>query len=142
MRVIRFMASITLVALSLHLAVAGELDDAVMAGDQAQVRVLLAKGAKVNDEMDINGSPLHLAAAYGVPGIAGDLIAAGANIEAEGDPAGAHPLHVAADSGNTEVVLLLLDHGAKVDARDRQQRTPLMLACRSARVNAAETLLD
>jgi len=37
---------------------------------------------------------------------------------------------------------LLLDHGAKVDARDREERTPLMLACRSGHVEAATILLD
>jgi ankyrin repeat protein len=81
---------------------------------------------------------LHLAAAYGFAGIVKDLLAAGANIEAEGDPAGVHPLHVAADAGKADVLKLLLDHGAKVDARDREERTPLMLACRSGNDEAAD----
>jgi ankyrin repeat protein len=61
------------------------------------------RGVQVNDPMDINGSPLHLAAAYGSAGIVKDLLAAGANIEAEDYPAGVHPLHVAADAGKADV---------------------------------------
>src|SRR5689334_11846052 len=109
-------------------AKAGELEDAIMAGNQARVETLLERGVQVNNRMDINGSPLHLAAAYGFVGIVKDLLAAGANLEAEDDPAGVHPLHVAADAGKADVLKLLLDHGAKVDARDREERTPLKMA--------------
>jgi hypothetical protein len=55
--------------LPLQFANAGELEDAIVAGDQAQVEALLARGVQANDPMDINGSPLHLAAAYGFAGI-------------------------------------------------------------------------
>jgi len=75
-----------------------------MSGNRTKVEALLARGVNVNDSTDINGSPLLLVAAYGYVEIAKDLIAAGANIEAEGDPAGEHPLHVSADAGNTRIV--------------------------------------
>jgi hypothetical protein len=44
-----------------------------MAGNQAQVEALLARGAQVNDAIDINGSPLHLAAAYSFAGIVKEI---------------------------------------------------------------------
>ena len=38
------------------------------------------------------------------------------------------PLHIAIQQGNTEIVQLLLDKGAKVNAKDRWDRTPLDMA--------------
>jgi uncharacterized protein len=56
---------------------------------------LLAGGADVN-EKDLFGTPLHLAAAKGELAIAVILIDRGADLEATGEPEGAHPLHTAA----------------------------------------------
>ena len=40
----------------------------------------------------------------------------------------ATPLHLAAQEGCTDVVLVLLKHSAKINPRDNQNRTPLRRA--------------
>lgn len=50
-------------------------------------------------------------------------------------------LHLAAKAGHLEVLRLLHDHGADLEARDRFRRTPLHLACEYGRRQAAEALL-
>jgi hypothetical protein len=42
---------------------AGELDEAITSGNRAKVEELLAKGASVDDPLDLYGSPLLLVAA-------------------------------------------------------------------------------
>src|SRR5205807_1549839 len=50
------------------------------------------------------------------------------------------PLHDAAWFGHTDVVKLLLDHKADIDARDKDGQTPLMLAAASHRTETADLL--
>lgn len=109
-----------------HSAVAGELSDSVSANDLAQVDALLASGADVNEPSRF-GTPLHIASDLGAVEVMAALIAAGADIEAEGR-GGAHPLHLAATKNHSAAVTLLLDHGATVDSRDNFGFTPLMAA--------------
>jgi uncharacterized protein len=116
------------------------LHDAVNAGDVARVVELIAKGANVN-ALDLFGTPLHLAAAKGRTGIAVILIDRGADLEASGEPEGAHPLHTAALNGEDEVAALLIERGAKVDARDVAGRTPLMVAAGFLKPDVARLLL-
>ncbi|XP_042405712.1 probable E3 ubiquitin-protein ligase XBOS36 isoform X1 [Zingiber officinale] len=51
------------------------------------------------------------------------------------------PLHIAAAGGHSEIVLLLLEHGAGVNSRSFYGRTPLMEACRSGCWEAVQALL-
>ena len=69
------------------------------------------------------------------------LIARGANLDAaHGD--GMTALHWAAQRGDDEVVALLVDAGADVEARTRLgSHTPLHVASRSAQVSVVRTLL-
>ncbi len=117
-----------------------DLGDAVNAGDVARIQGLIAHGADVNAP-HLFGTPLHLAAATGQTWIAGMLIDAGADLEAEGDPGRSHPLHLAALGDHPEVAQLLIDRGADLDARDAQGRTPLAAAAAYGNVAVAETLL-
>lgn len=110
-------------------AAAGPLTDAVDTNDLALVHKLLADGADVN-ETGRKGMPIHIAAEQGATEIIAALIAAGADIEAEGR-AGAHPLHLAAAKNHTAAVTLLLDQGAQVEATDNFGFTPLMAALAS-----------
>jgi ankyrin repeat protein len=69
------------------------------------------------------------------------LLARGARIEVWGED-GEGPLHEAALGGSVEVITLLLDHGAAIDAPDRESgATPLMIAASLGRTNAVAVLL-
>lgn len=65
------------------------------------------------------------------------LIAAGADTKHEGWTA----LHYAAVSGNTDIMSLLLNNGANVNALSPNQTTPLMMASRSGHTAAIQLLM-
>lgn len=123
-------------------AKAGDLHDAVRAGDATHVQALLLAGANVN-ELDSFGSPLHLAAARGSVEIATVLIDAGANLEAKASTFSekAHPLHTAAVENQVAVAALLIERGAKVDSRNAEGMTPLLVAASNGNVEVAALLL-
>ncbi len=55
---------------------------------------------------------------------------------------GATPLHTAALGGDAEVVKLLLDHGAEINARDQESgATPLSYAASLGRAEVVDLLL-
>ncbi len=54
---------------------------------------------------------------------------------------GMTPLHAAVETGNLEITQFLLDHGAKVNARDSLKRTPLMMLDYDAEPELLELLL-
>ena len=58
------------------------------------------------------------------------------------DRFGKTPLHVAARNGDAEIVNLLLQDGALVNARNRFNRTPLQMAVFGGHRQVAQTLLD
>ena len=51
---------------------------------------------------------------------------------------GSTPLHYAVLEGNFEIVKLLIDHGAQVDAKDNENKTPFDLS--SKEIDLAEQL--
>ena len=53
------------------------------------------------------------------------LLAEGADVEVKAGPMKSTPLHEAARLGHEEVVLMLLDHGANVYAKQTDGATPL-----------------
>ena len=72
------------------------------------------------------------------------LIDAGANVDAEGIGCQrkAHPLHIAARVNGVAAAALLIERGVKVDARDSEGRTPLMVAVSNGQTEVAELLLN
>lgn len=69
------------------------------------------------------------------------LLAAGVPATLAVDPRGLSALHIAAKSGHTDVVLLLLNSGVEVDLRDAEGRTALHCAAQSPQVAVCALLL-
>jgi hypothetical protein len=145
-----------------------QLEQAVAAGDVAQVRALLLRGTSPN--VFLHQAPLELAARKGHTQILAALLGAGAQAGREaallaavdrGDvPAaqlllnagvspdamravtGDRPLHVAAyRRGSGAMIKLLLQAGAEVDGRNTTLQTALQFAVVSCDVEAATILL-
>ncbi|PLB36190.1 ankyrin repeat domain-containing protein [Aspergillus candidus] len=55
---------------------------------------------------------------------------------------GKTPLHWAVDSGHRAVALLLLERGSDIEARDKCDETPLLIACRRDDEEMAGFFLD
>jgi uncharacterized protein len=62
--------------------------------------------------------------------------------DAEVNKKGWSPLHYAATNGHDDVVKLLLDHSAYVDAGSPNGTTPLMMAARGGHLSTVKLLLD
>lgn len=85
-----------------------------------------------------NESPLMLAALKGRLEICKDLIARDADVNRPGWT----PLHYAATGGHIEVMQLLLDHHAYIDASSPNGSTPLMMAAMYGTDNAVKLLIE
>jgi uncharacterized protein len=86
----------------------------------------------------VNETPLMIAALKGRIGMVAQLLAAGAYPNKEGWTA----LHYAATDGHVQVIKLLLDAHAYIDAESPNKTTPLMMAVRSKSISAVKLLLD
>jgi ankyrin repeat protein len=115
---------------------------AVMQDQLAEARHLLARGAKADAANRYRVTPLYVAALHGNAGMIAALLAAKA------DPNGAAPsgetlLMTSARTGVVKAMQLLIDAGARVDARESAfNQTALMLAARSNNAEAIALLLD
>ncbi|MBV9123142.1 MAG: ankyrin repeat domain-containing protein [Planctomycetes bacterium] len=115
----------------------------------ALVRLLIDLGANVNPQANDGFPPLHLL--VDVPNsfradslqIAAMVLEAGADIEQRGINDWT-PLHRAANAGNLDMVRLLVEHGADLNARTRidGHETPIMEAALRGQVEVIEYLLQ
>lgn len=136
-----------LATLLLGLALAGPLDaapihDAVKSSQLTAVQQMLQADPNLVALPDDRGHPPLLLAvqADDLP-MAQFLLEAGADPN-QSDPKRWTPLHEAASRGNPALVQLLLQSGAKVDAREKQnQGTPLHIACFHGNVEICRILL-
>ena len=83
-------------------------------------------------------SPLMMAAFKGYKDIVRKLIARDADVNKPGWT----PLHYAATGGHVEIILMLLDENAYIDAESPNKSTPLMMAAMYGSTAAVRTLLD
>lgn len=116
------------------------LHEAVLAGDVAQVRALLANGADARATTRLGVTPLQLAAVNGDAGIARLLIDAGADVNAT-LPEGETVLMTAARTGRPELLTLLLDRGARIDAREQWYGETALIWAASENHGAAARIL-
>ncbi len=117
---------------------------AVKSGDEAALRTLLQKRAKVNAAEPDGTTALHWAARAGNMPMIELLLRAGANANAM-NRYGITPLSLAASAGNAPIVGLLLKAGAdgkKADAGLPDGEKLLMLAARTDGVEAVEALAN
>lgn len=83
-------------------------------------------------------SPLMIAAFKGYKDIVRKLIARDADVNKPGWT----PLHYAATHGHVEIILMLLDENAYIDAESPNKTTPLMMAAMYGSTAAVRALLD
>lgn len=95
-------------------------------GKAEVVKVLIARGADVNAQNAYHFTPLHvICSGWGNVECARLLLEAGANPDLKESNAGMTPLLWAAAKANTELVKLLLAHGADTEIRNNEGRTAL-----------------
>ena len=111
---------------------------ALRRSSMAVVQVLVANpNTQVEVRTSKDESPLMLAAIKGALDICRQLIERDADVNKPGWT----PLHYAASGGKPEVIQLLLDHYAYIDAASPNGSTPLMMAARYGTTEAVELLL-
>ncbi|RXW21320.1 hypothetical protein EST38_g4538 [Candolleomyces aberdarensis] len=135
------------------------LHEAAASGNLGLVEYALDHGQPINSVLD-GVLPLHAACAGGHIQVVKLLIEHGADVNAPRLPrryfndknrdasapivgtSGSTPLHFAAANGNTEVVTLLLLHGAHADRADKYGVTPEMLARDNNWMECAQVLRE
>lgn len=138
---LRFVALLLLPVLA-SLSEAGEIHDAIKAGDLSAVEsILTADPGRISARDEIFSTPLHVAVLDSQPEIVNLLIARGADVNA-GDIDDSRPLLLAAIDGKRELVEVLLRAGADLDAGGDYGNSPLTYAVYVGRIEIAELLLD
>ncbi len=123
------------------LAAAGNIIEAVRAGDRAGLQALLNDGADVNVS-EADGATALAWAVYNDDAEAVELlIRAGADVNAANDY-GINPLHLACENRNAVVVSKLLKANADPDKPKLTGETPLMACAGTGVTDAVRELLD
>lgn len=117
-------------------------------GDSERTAELIAAGADVNAPGPYGWTPLHVAVFRRRPNIIRLLILAAADLDIhakgsvwQSDRRYGSPLHLAAHCGFQDMVEVLVDAGADVNARTRWGETPLYIAVEQGRTGMVEFLL-
>ena len=117
---------------------ASPLQRACEIGHKNIIKVLLTKGAKINQK-DVNGmTPLHWTCKKGHDTVAAYLLENGADISAK-TIIGHTALHLATPF--KRMVHLLIKKGGDVNAKDCKQMTPLHWACSNGSLTSSNILL-
>ena len=117
------------------------LIEAVNHGNVEMIKVLLAVGADVNQQMADEKTALMYLDEDASAELVRRLIAAGAEVN-HADAQGNTALMMAAINCNVESLQALIDAGAKLEARNDEGRTALMLAVLNAEPDNIKRLID
>jgi ankyrin repeat protein len=117
---------------------------AAILGDTAKLETLLTGNRSLVGLMSSDGwTPLHLAAFFGKVDAARLLLNKGAIVNARSTNQMENmPLHAAAAGRHWELVKLLIEHGAPVDARQHGGWAPLHAAAQNGDLEIARILVD
>jgi len=110
-------------------------------GKPEMVAFLLERGAQANGRDFDERTPLHLVARLGYAKIAKLLIDSGADVDAVDGHAKHTALHSAILTDKKDIVILLLDHSADVNAAPTGE-SPLHLAAREGSPEIVELLVE
>ncbi|MCC6364250.1 MAG: ankyrin repeat domain-containing protein [Bryobacterales bacterium] len=112
-------------------------------GDLPRLEKCLEAGKSAVEMYSTDGwTPLHLAAYFGRKEAAKILLDAGAPVLARSTNAlNNHPLHAAATGKSRDIVAMLLDHGADVNATQAAGWTPLHAAAQNGDAEMVKVLL-
>eukprot|EP00590_Aulacoseira_subarctica_P011569 CAMPEP_0172419808 /NCGR_PEP_ID=MMETSP1064-20121228/6211_1 /TAXON_ID=202472 /ORGANISM="Aulacoseira subarctica , Strain CCAP 1002/5" /LENGTH=336 /DNA_ID=CAMNT_0013159463 /DNA_START=58 /DNA_END=1068 /DNA_ORIENTATION=- len=116
----------------------------VESGQMELIRLLVERGANVNDAIGCNGmTPLFLAAQEGYEEMCKCFIANGADVNAACSTEACTPLHIAAQFGHTKVVKVLINSHANLNSiKTNDGNTALMVSIHTVRRDIANMLLD
>ena len=134
-------AIVLLLSMSSIGAATSDVANAVMRGDTAAVRALVAQKADVNAPQADGATALHWAVYRADPALTDLLLQAGANPRVA-NREGATPLSLACLNGNATIIESLLKAGADPNEAMPRGETALMMASRTANVAAIKLLLD
>ncbi len=100
--------------------------------------LLNARGTDINIKANNGDTALMIAAYKGNKAAAETLLARGAEVNRPGWT----PLHYAAASGSDDIVRMLLDKAAYIDAESPNKTTPIMMAAWGGHIYTVKLLLD
>lgn len=105
-------------------------------------RLLGESNSTINEGTDDGESLLSLACSAGYYELAQVLLAMNAHVEDRGQKNDTTPLMEAASAGHVDIIHLLINHGADVNALSSTGNSPLMYACAAGHVDAVRELLE